>query len=141
MLTHQKTFEVDPIGKPRMTRRDKWNPSLAAKRYFHFKDQILAHVLEDADLRAFLKGADVHRVDFSAWLPIPKSWPKRDKAKMAGALHKQKPDLDNIEKALFDALFAEDSGIAACCARKHWDDGKGPRLEVTFYGEEKGGSE
>ena len=53
-------------------------------------------------------------------------------AEMAGALHRAKPDRDNIDKAILDALFTDDSGIAAGHLEKRWDDGGGPRLEIIF---------
>lgn len=49
---------------------------------------------------------------------------------MKGQPHRQKPDTDNLTKALKDALWQEDSGIWKECAEKRWDDGKGPRVEV-----------
>lgn len=143
-MTHPqltKTFDAEPMGKPRMTQRDKWKPSLAAKRYHRFKDQILEAVLEDQDLRAFLKNCDVFRVDWTAFLPIPRSLSATMKIARAGNLHRQKPDKDNIEKALLDALFHEDSGIAQGTGEKRWDDGKGPRLEVTLTAYSKGGND
>ena len=44
-----------------------------------------------------------------------------------GTLHRSKPDRDNIDKAVMDALFPEDSGIAAGTIRKVW--GEPPRVE------------
>jgi Holliday junction resolvase RusA-like endonuclease len=128
-----KTFDVVPVGKPRMTQRDKWKPSLAAKRYFSFKDSITVHILEDSKLRAFLKEEDVYHVEFTAFLPIPISWAKSKKVEAAGKFHRQKPDVDNIEKALLDAIFPDDSAIAVTRGAKFWADEKGPRLEVTFH--------
>jgi len=42
---------------------------------------------------------------------MPKSWPKYKKEKMVGRPHQQKPDLDNLLKALVDACYQEDKGI------------------------------
>lgn len=47
-------------------------------------------------------------------------------------LHRAKPDRDNIDKALLDALFNDDSGIASGLIEKRWDDGNGPRIEAVF---------
>jgi len=42
---------------------------------------------------------------------MPKSWGKRKKASMCGKPHQQKPDIDNLLKALFDAVYDDDSKI------------------------------
>lgn len=137
LRTLTRTFQVDPIGKPRMTQRDKWNPSLAVKRYHRFKDQMLEAIFGDPELREFLKTTDVLQIDWSAFIGIPKTWTAAKRESLAGALHRQKPDKDNIEKALLDAVLYEDSGIACGWTSKQWDDGKGPRLVVTFKGPRK----
>jgi len=35
-----KTFNVTPIGKPRMTQSDRWKKRDCVVRYFNFKDEI-----------------------------------------------------------------------------------------------------
>jgi Holliday junction resolvase RusA-like endonuclease len=70
------------------------------------------------------------RVELVAFLPIPGSWPKKKRQEMAGQFHRQKPDSDNLMKCI-DALWDQDCGIAIGSVRKFWDDGKGPRIEVT----------
>ena len=40
---------------------------------------------------------------------------------MAGQPHQQKPDLDNLAKALFDALYEDDSSIYNIRLLKQWD--------------------
>jgi Holliday junction resolvase RusA-like endonuclease len=39
---------------------------------------------------------------------------------MIGTPHRQKPDIDNLWKAVTDTLWSEDSGIAFCYADKFW---------------------
>ena len=46
-------------------------------------------------------------------LPMPRSWSKRKRDDMDGKPHQQKPDKDNLEKAILDAVYADD-----CCV---WD--------------------
>tara|TARA_R110000737_G_C14489855_1_gene470036 strand:+ start:127 stop:345 length:219 start_codon:yes stop_codon:yes gene_type:complete len=36
---------------------------------------------------------------------LPKSWSKKKKKQMEGQEHKQKPDLDNLIKAVKDTIF------------------------------------
>lgn len=108
---------VNPCSKPRMTQRDKWNPSKAALKYFAFKDLLRAerNRLGVPELPSQLK-AIVFMV------PMPKSWSKVKKAEMNGKLHEQRPDLDNYLKAFWDALCKEDSHIASIKGElgKYW---------------------
>ncbi|MGX9855799.1 RusA family crossover junction endodeoxyribonuclease [Limimaricola variabilis] len=55
-----------------------------------------------------------------------KSWSKKRRAAALGTLHTQKPDLDNIEKAILDGLnriaFADDQQVADVRKRKRWGE-------------------
>jgi len=53
---------------------------------------------------------------------MPKSWSKKKRAEMAGKPHQAKPDKDNLEKALLDAVFEEDSQIWDNRVSKFWGD-------------------
>ena len=132
MTTPPVTFPVVPVGKPRMTQRDRWKKRAPVLRYHAFKDELRLMVSRLPHLRATLASGEVLRVSWTAYFPMPASWSKRKKAAMAGALHRSKPDRDNVDKAILDALFEEDSGIAAGHLEKRWDDGRGPRLEIVF---------
>lgn len=67
---------------------------------------------------------------------MPASWSKKRKAEMAGRPHRQKPDRDNIDKAILDSLFDKDEGIAFGTTAKYWDDGQGARIELVLEWEE-----
>lgn len=113
------------MGKPRMTRSDKWKRRDCVMRYRAFKDEL--------KLRTNGKiPDDPDRVSWVAYLPIPKSWPKKKKDSHRNTLHRQKPDRDNIDKAILDALWEDDSGIASGSLEKRWDDGNGPRIVMWF---------
>jgi Holliday junction resolvase RusA-like endonuclease len=116
---------VIPIGKPRMTQRDRWKKRPAVLRYHEFKDSLRNQV-------GHLIPKNVETLSWVAYLPIPKSWSKKRKAEMTGKPHRQKPDRDNIDKAILDTLFEEDSGVAFGHLSKYWDDGKGPRIAFTW---------
>ena len=53
-------------------------------------------------------------------LPMPQTWSKRKKEKFCGSPHKQRPDKDNLEKALLDAIHKEDSMIWDGRVTKLW---------------------
>jgi len=112
-----------PMGKPRMTRRDKWAKRGCVLRYRDWADE--ARRAAPANLMA-----DPVRVDWVAYLPIPKSWSKKRRAVAAGQVCRSKPDRDNLDKALLDALWPQDAGVAVGMMVKRWDDGRGPRMEV-----------
>jgi Holliday junction resolvase RusA-like endonuclease len=116
-------FPVDPMGKPRMTQRDKWKKRPAVESYFRFKDQ-LNHI---ANGLKFDRKADALYVIFD--IPMPDSWPKKDKEEMFGLPHQQKPDIDNLVKAVMDCLFESDQHIYLLTAEKRWAY-KGC---ITFY--------
>jgi len=75
----------------------------------------------------------VYRVDWTAYFPMAKSWSKKKKEQHAGQIHQQKPDRDNVDKAILDAIFKDDSIISDGLLKKRWDDGDGARIEITFY--------
>lgn len=107
-----KEYLITPIPKPRMTRRDKWlnPPRPAVKRYWDFCTQCK---LEKVILPCF--GADVIFI-----LPMPKSWSKKKKIRYDGKPHMRTPDLDNLLKALGDAIYQDDSGIYDVHITKLW---------------------
>jgi Holliday junction resolvase RusA-like endonuclease len=114
---------VEPIGKPRMTQRDKWAKRPCVVKYYAYKDELRA-LLSHVDL------TDVHTLSWTAYFPLPASWSKKKKDAMRGTSHYVKPDRDNVDKGILDALFENDSGIAHGELNKYWDDGKGTRLEI-----------
>lgn len=64
---------------------------------------------------------------------LPASWSNKQKARMLDQPHTQKPDLDNIAKAIKDGLsriaYADDSQVAELMATKIWAEV--PSLHVT----------
>ena len=124
------TVMTEPIGKPRMTQRDRWKKRPCVLRYHAFKDAVRKALL--AELPFNKVPTDPQGVNIAAYFSMPKSWPKRKKESLSGAPHKQKPDIDNIIKAVLDTIFPEDSLIYCVMAEKYWDDGRGTRLEIEI---------
>lgn len=108
-----RIFKVTPMGKPRMTRRDKWDKRPAVTRYWAYKEAI------QYQRRGFIL-PDTFTVIFD--IPMPKSWSKTKRAEMAGQPHQQKPDFDNLLKGLVDALRKEDESIYCALVLKRWAD-------------------
>ena len=105
-------YLITPAPKPRMTRRDKWlkPPRPAVKRYWDF---CLQCKLEKVILPCY--GAHVTFI-----LPMPKSWSKKKRIQYDGKPHMDTPDLDNLLKALGDAIYSNDSGIYDIWIEKKW---------------------
>lgn len=105
-------YPITPLGKPRMTQRDKWAKRPAVLRYRAFCDEVRA--------RGVTLPESGYHVLFV--LPMPKSWSKQKREAMRGQAHQQKPDKDNLEKALLDAVFKDDSRVWDGRVSKVWGD-------------------
>ena len=105
-------YFICPVPKPRMSNRDKFlhPPRPPVQRYWNFVDQCR---LERVVIPCF----SVHVIFI---LPMPASWSKKKKAQTNGKPHMQKPDLDNLLKALGDAIYHNDSGIHDIWVTKRW---------------------
>ena len=56
------------------------------------------------------------------YIQMPTSWSKKKKALYLGTYHKQKPDIDNLGKAIFDSVLKDDSGISDIRMTKRWSE-------------------
>ena len=83
-----------------MTRADAWKKRPAVLRYRAFRDDVQAHRV------VFCNG---DRVTF--WVPMPASWSDAKRVRQDGQPHQQRPDIDNLLKALLDAIYEDDAGI------------------------------
>lgn len=111
-------IKLDPVPKPRMTAADKWKHRPIVDKYFAFKDAINGI----CNLGNFKLG-DKYKVEFL--IAMPKSWTPGKKNTHHGQPHQQKPDLDNLLKALNDCLKDEDKAIWNIEASKvWWDEGR-----------------
>ena len=119
------TCYLIPLGKPRMTRRDKFIQRPAVVKYRIFADALRA-CMAGTDL------SDVWSISLKFYLPFPKSYNAYKRSKLGGKIHRLKPDIDNCSKAVMDALLGEDSQVAGLLARKYWEDLNGPRIEISI---------
>ena len=111
MRVKYKVFDIDPVSKPRQTHSSRWKKTPADLKYYAFKDEV--RLLEH--LTIYPGGNHVVFV-----LKMPQYWSKKKKKEMLFKPHQQRPDVDNIGKALFDACFTEDSHIWDCRFSKIW---------------------
>lgn len=117
-------FDVNPCPAPRMTRSDKWkvNPNHSnpekrqrepVRKYFSFRDAIRLQ----ANLMNFVMQPEL---DALFLVPMPDSWTKKKKEEMNYKPCQSKPDLDNLTKALKDALCKEDNFVYKESTEKLW---------------------
>jgi len=104
--------EITPVAKPRMTQRDVWKKRPCVVRYHQYKDE----------MRAAFQSLDGDRLQMRFGVPMPKSWSKKKRREMNGSPHRAKPDIDNLIKAVLDALLAEDSHVYEIVAVKRWSE-------------------
>ena len=106
-----------PIGAVRQTRADAWKKRPCVLAYREWCDTA----------RLACTGSD-KKLDANQWLgfyafshsPMPESWSEKKKAAMAGHLMRQKPDADNVSKAIGDALFDNDERLAIMQCVQYW---------------------
>jgi Holliday junction resolvase RusA-like endonuclease len=124
------TLPGAPVPAPRQTRSDKWNPRPEVLRYRAWSTEL--HHAAPLDWLAPLSDTGIV-LSATFYMPLPASWPQWKHRLMLGQPHLQKPDTDNLVKALSDALWPScDSMVFRLreCV-KFWDDGQGPRVIVS----------
>lgn len=125
-----------PMGKqrPKATNRGRFTSVYTPKETVSYENLVVAMFHQtypdsrplEGEVRGFIK----------AFYPIPLSTSKKRKqAMLDGVIRPQvKPDLDNIEKIIYDALngiaYTDDSHITEMTVSKHYSDV--PRVEITI---------
>lgn len=97
--------KLRPDGLSRLLRLEKYND---------YKSSLSALVKQQ---RFTIPEQNVHMIFY---IPVPKTWKEYKKKEMHMKLHQQKPDIDNLVKAVFDSIFTEDKYIADFRATKRW---------------------
>jgi len=122
----EKWFHVEPMGKPRMTKSDKWKKRPVVQRYWAFKDKL------NLEKGSFQMPLYNYWIIF--YIPMAKSWSLKKKKLHVGNLHQQqKPDKDNLEKAFLDALLDEDHGVADGRVSKVWAPTGEGKIQVRWF--------
>ena len=104
---------MKPMGKPRQTQADRWKKRKVVERYRQLADVLRA----EAMLQKFrCTGVMIMYFD----MPMPKSWSKKRKRELIGTPCRSRPDIDNLCKAVLDALMEEDKYLYRITASKHW---------------------
>lgn len=116
----QQIYYINPVSKPRMTQRDAWKKRPVVVKYHAFCDEMRAN-------HFMLPESGAH---LTFVIPMPKSWSKKKRIEMNGKPHQQRPDVDNLIKAVMDAIFDEDCRVWNISASKLW--GEQGKIGVTL---------
>jgi len=112
------------IGKPRATR-------------FGVNKRFLAFAAWAKEVRRIAQVPDGFTptiVDFVAIRAMPASWSAKKARALGGQICESRPDVDNIHKAIMDALFKEDASVASGLTLKRWArDGEKEGIKVVAY--------
>jgi Holliday junction resolvase RusA-like endonuclease len=103
-------YPIEPVSKPRQTQRDKWKKRPCVMKYRWFADICRAH-------KVCVPESGAH---ITFYLPMPPSWSEKKKIAMDGQPHQGKIDVDNLLKALLDAIYTEDKGVWDIRVTKVW---------------------
>lgn len=103
-----------------MTQRDRWKKRPAVERYHAFCDE----------LRVQWQRPLPNEIELIFYLPMPPSWSKKKRREFVVSPHQQKPDIDNLAKAVMDALCKDDARIYKLTASKFWSDRPGIEIVV-----------
>lgn len=105
-------YPITPVPAPRQTRADAYRkpPRPPVARYRAYQDELR--------IRQVRVPEPFHHVVFV--LPMPSSWSARERAVNEGQPHRQTPDRDNLEKALLDSVYGQDSHVWDGRATKLW---------------------
>ena len=109
-------LNVDPHTKPRMTVRDKWKHRSCVDAYYSFKDQL---IFESKRVKLPELPDQIKLIEFH--IEMPGSWSVKKKKDHYRKPHQQTPDVDNLNKALFDCLLKQDCQIWSVKIEKYWD--------------------
>lgn len=135
-MTFNITVPGKPMGKqrPKATSKGRFTKVYTPKETISYENLVIAMFQQtypnakplEGEVRGFIR----------AFYPIPLSTSKKRKqAMLEGVIRPQvKPDLDNIEKIIYDALngiaYTDDSHITEMTISKHYSNN--PRVEIKI---------
>lgn len=136
------TIPIEPMGAVRMTagmvKRIKWRlyepgdkKVETAKRYLSYKEKVALMARSQIKSEP-INGAVCLNLTFH--MPMPESWSEKKKQRMDGKPHTKKPDRDNLDKGVCDALnkiaWKDDGQVYDGTVRKFYS--REPRIEIEI---------
>lgn len=126
MLYINFTWAGTAVPAPRMTQSDKWRkpPRKCVSDYWGFRDSLYYSAYQ----AGWKSGYNIETISLIFYMPVPNS----RKGVAPKSPHQVKPDLDNLAKAVLDALQLHDQTCYHMELKKLYDDGRGPRIEIKI---------
>ena len=121
-----------PVSKPRMTQSDSWRkpPRKCVAQYREFADKIREYA---STVQWKEESGLAYSFSIKFVFEFPKSYSKKKCESLVSKPYLQKPDIDNLVKAILDPLFEADQKVWALDRiEKIWDDGLGARIEIQI---------
>lgn len=112
MLKEVTITDLKAVPKPRQTKSDKWKQRPSVVAYRAFADGLRRQC---GDVPS-----DVTELEVKFFIKMPDSWSQKKRNEHEGRGHRQTPDIDNLLKAVMDALFLRDAHIYKVSAIKMW---------------------
>jgi len=126
-LGEPRVYLFEPVPAPRMTKAASYSDKPGVVKFRAFCAEVRRREIE-------LPGA--FRVEF--FLAMPPSWTEAHRDHARGETHNVKPDLDNLVKALMDAVFYKrkggDSHIWCVVASKRWSEAESHFIVTPILG-------
>lgn len=119
-------FNMPPFTAPRMSRSDRWKTDpnhpdpkkrqrICATRYWSAKNEF--------KVLCRLFGYELQpTLNIAFFIEMPESWSEKRKLEMNHKPHQQKPDFDNLTKAVNDSFDIDDSFVFGGTIYKFWSD-------------------
>jgi Holliday junction resolvase RusA-like endonuclease len=104
------------MGKPRMTRRDRWKKRPLIRNYFSWCDMVRL------TMESWPNPEEVYRVEIETHTTPPTRFGPGQKRAMYGTLKRTPPDPDNVAKAFLDTWWKNDAGVGDLVVRRRWWD-------------------
>jgi len=133
LLKHWVSCEPVAKGRPRFAKVCGNVKVFTPKKTLDYEELVRASVSSEFSLNA---SPDSLLVKLEFHMPIPKSWSKAKKlhATSGKLRHVSKPDVDNLAKAVLDALkglvFVDDSQITGLAVRKSYSETPGVNISI-----------
>jgi Holliday junction resolvase RusA-like endonuclease len=121
------TVPGTPMGKPRMTQRDKWMKRECVVRYRAWADMIRLCCPNPPPAERLA------RINIFAYFAPPSSWSAKKRQAMIGHPYRQKPDPDNIAKAVLDSLWPDgDQAVGSVYIERQWRETAGLCVDLVM---------
>jgi len=129
-----KSINYDPLTKEKQLFREELYRQVGHPFNLSYSPEERKEVL-------YLPYKDFYHVSLMFVFPVPKSSTKaQKKAKLAGLVHTQVPDLDNLEKFVLDilsgVLFSDDKKVVKLESWKIWGENARTEIEIVGFNHE-----